>query len=298
MGLDTARFAVEGRPEWATCPVCFDAATDPHTVCSSEHIVCGACVATLQQPRLGFQRPECPTCRRPLKPKPSLVLKRILEEYKVVCSRKKRGCKYWEGNLSGEEKHRTQECQYRTIACPACRKDVIASQLGQHEYVCPQQVPNPLTVANKEQLPFRLRTKTTYANMRAHEEGCRDRRAQIKLLTAENARLKAAAAGQAQPQAGPSTSRAAGVARLAVADEELTPVKPKSPVRPAGLIKRSRTSPSTAEASTSGSGKSSRHSFAEPLLLRDAMEASVSRGTRRRRSSEPGSGTAKRPKSE
>ncbi|GAA6041276.1 hypothetical protein JCM8097_001310 [Rhodosporidiobolus ruineniae] len=223
MGIDSKRF-VDSPPSWSTCPVCLDIAGDPYTVCAAEHILCATCADKVNVPvHGGYLPPSCPTCRKPLSVKPSHVLKRILEDYKVCCVRKGQGCR-WTGSLSEEEQHRNSTCLYRQIKCTLCPASFVAKNAHAHPSVCPNQVlvcprgsvdcggikdngryKRCETALHEErctEYACRLSscgTRTSKRNLQRHEDGCRahrdelsDLKQRLQDLTSENGRLKQA----------------------------------------------------------------------------------------------------------
>jgi len=72
-------------PDHLHCPVCLGAAYPPVVVCSSEHIICHACL--LDMIRKGVAK-HCPTCRElmPASLKVSPGFKRAVESYECVRS--------------------------------------------------------------------------------------------------------------------------------------------------------------------------------------------------------------------
>ncbi|GAA5857703.1 hypothetical protein JCM8547_004336 [Rhodosporidiobolus lusitaniae] len=135
MGFDLDRFT-EDLPDHLTCPVCFEAASDPYTVCGAEHSFCRDCVVELYHSTQPPAAPTCPTCRLPFQPKPSILLKRALDEYKVGCQWDKEGCT-WIGSLSDAKRHEEQECDHRPVKCNLCSASHKHCKAATHHAVCP-----------------------------------------------------------------------------------------------------------------------------------------------------------------
>ncbi|GAA6041279.1 hypothetical protein JCM8097_001312 [Rhodosporidiobolus ruineniae] len=122
MGVDSDRFEEQAVPDWLTCP---------------EHVLCFDCVSKLvSTASASHAPPACPTCRAPLQLKPSLVLKRALEGYKLVCAKKAEGCT-WVGSLGDEKRHVEQDCIYRMVQCLRCAATFVAKDTDAHQLVCP-----------------------------------------------------------------------------------------------------------------------------------------------------------------
>lgn len=81
MGVDLGRFVDKEVPQHLRCPACLEAAYPPVLVCWSEHALCVPCADRYAN---SGSHARCPTCRQgmvfPLKP--SLFIKRAIEEYK------------------------------------------------------------------------------------------------------------------------------------------------------------------------------------------------------------------------
>ncbi|GAA6041256.1 hypothetical protein JCM8097_001300 [Rhodosporidiobolus ruineniae] len=131
MGIDVERFTEEV-PDWLICPVCLDVAGDPYTVCTAEHLLCRSCMSDIN--RDYQQSRTCPTCREPLRPKPSAILKRVIGDYELTCEWDIEGCK-WVGTWHDEEKHR-KECEFRFVDCRLCWTQIRANTVDQHMAVC------------------------------------------------------------------------------------------------------------------------------------------------------------------
>ncbi|GAA6044000.1 hypothetical protein JCM8097_000186 [Rhodosporidiobolus ruineniae] len=142
--MSTASRLVEPVPDWALCKACHAVALDPYTACSAQHVLCGPCVAALPSlvPFAPQEDPSCPVCQETVKPKPFEFLRRIVDEFVLVCERKELGCA-WEGKV-GEEKEHDQQCLYRTLRCPLCPATYPATyparESNSHVRVCPNVV--------------------------------------------------------------------------------------------------------------------------------------------------------------
>ena len=123
---------VEKPSEDFFCPVTFDLLREPClTLCCGNHLSPEAVTRLQGQP--------CPVCKEPnLNPVPDKFFKRKVNELKVRCPNKSRGCE-WVGELGDLDRHLSQnsvegECQFVTVACPhSCGDSFQRCQLEGHK---------------------------------------------------------------------------------------------------------------------------------------------------------------------
>ncbi|GAA5846534.1 hypothetical protein JCM9279_006729 [Rhodotorula babjevae] len=246
MGRDLDRFAVP-IPDYLHCPVCLGAAYPPIVSCSSDHIVCRACVGEMRQ----SDRPaQCPTCREvmPVQLKVSLGFKRAIERYGYTCERE--GCD-WVGSVNDLEQHLENSCEYRKIDCDLCKYRILAKDRVSHDQECPElfivcprggkecsgvQASGGPGMFRRRQLPqhdkvcamFKCRvgchTYTLLANRDAHESECAWQRSRIshleqKLVRAEEQLVQAGLALELQRAAAEAAARARAQAQAGAAAE-------------------------------------------------------------------------------
>ncbi|BGO98350.1 hypothetical protein NBRC10513v2_002745 [Rhodotorula toruloides] len=197
MGLGVERFTTP-LPEHLHCFVCLDVSYPPVIVCALEHQMCESCATEL---RKSSSKGRCPMCAKTmLDPvRTSGVLKRAIEDYKVTC--RYTGCK-WVGCLLDEPTH-AESCDFREIPCALCKTPYAHSRSAEHMAVCPEEfVACP---QGGKRCPRKKRceldkhlsdycgqwqcrvvqscnTRTTFANLPAHEKGCADSTARIAKL--------------------------------------------------------------------------------------------------------------------
>ncbi|BGO98348.1 hypothetical protein NBRC10513v2_002743 [Rhodotorula toruloides] len=210
MGVDLGRFVDKKVPQHLRCPACLEAAYPPVLVCWSEHALCRQCA-------VASESYACPTCRQgmvfPLKP--SLFIKRAIEDYKIKCEND--GCS-WTGTVVNEKQH-SNSCPFRKVFCKLCDSRYIFSQRDAHLDVCTEKTIDcpqggrdcggrssggrkkrrlMQEHLDKECAQWQCRavpdckTKTMRANLDEHEKGCRaayDEIFQLKLTIEENAKL-------------------------------------------------------------------------------------------------------------
>ncbi|GAA6032759.1 hypothetical protein NBRC10512_005185 [Rhodotorula toruloides] len=165
MGLAVERF-VTSIPEHLLCFVCMDVSYPPVVVCAVEH-------------HMAMLMPAVQ----------SAVLKRAIEDYKYTC----RHCACdWVGCLLDERKH-AETCTFRDTPCTiepdhvaVCARKLIPCPEGGP--LCPEKRRSEMRKhLDEECAQWRCRvvagcnTRSTLANLAAHEQGCSDAAEQILL---------------------------------------------------------------------------------------------------------------------
>ncbi|BGP05173.1 hypothetical protein OF846_000975 [Rhodotorula toruloides] len=197
MGLGVERFTTQ-LPEHLHCFVCLDVSYPPVIVCALEHQMCESCATEL---RKSSSKGKCPMCAQTmLDPvRTSGVLKRAIEDYEVTC--RYTGCK-WVGCLLDEPTH-AKSCDFREIPCALCKTPYQHSRSVQHMLVCPEEVvlcpQGGKRCARKKRCELEKHlsdfcgqwqcrvvqgcdTRTSLANLPAHEKTCADAAARIAKL--------------------------------------------------------------------------------------------------------------------
>ncbi|BGP29236.1 hypothetical protein JCM10296v2_000974 [Rhodotorula toruloides] len=135
MGADKQRFTTE-LPEHLLCEICLDVSYPPMALCAQDHIACEGCLAQIQaSPSKG----KCPLCQQAkIEPaRPSLLLRRAVDEYRFTCRNQARGC-YWTGSVADEDNHALQRCDFSYISCAFCRAVCIRHKFSERHNVCPE----------------------------------------------------------------------------------------------------------------------------------------------------------------
>ncbi|BGP37105.1 hypothetical protein JCM10450v2_001013 [Rhodotorula kratochvilovae] len=140
MGKDLERFTTP-LPDYLHCAVCLEAAYPPVPYCTSEHMICMACLWGLWDPaeHSDQPRPPCPTCRRPSRDTFCIYvvspgLQRAIESYGYKCN--KRGCT-WVGSVGDEAAH-DKTCIGRLESCGYCGERQQKNEMAAHHNVCPE----------------------------------------------------------------------------------------------------------------------------------------------------------------
>ncbi|BGO98349.1 hypothetical protein NBRC10513v2_002744 [Rhodotorula toruloides] len=211
--LDRFKFSWEVQ-DFVKCAGCRQVAYEPYFICPNEHVKCAACIqppaapvvgAAPAPPPAGPVATNCSVCSRAILAQPRLspLLKRTIETLKC----KNEGCS-WTGSITEDAQHGTV-CTFRPTPCPCCSRTVIYSQLSTHYDTCPEKkIECPQggkDCGGRSSHGFRKRrlmpkhletecaqwkcratqgcpTKTTSANLDAHEKACRVANAKIAQL--------------------------------------------------------------------------------------------------------------------
>ena len=117
------------------CAICHLVLRKPcETTCCGVYF-CRACLERSRQHNL-----SCPHCRRKLKWHESRAQERLINQLKVVCKYKSRGCE-WIGELGQWYKHLNEnslgnadtDCKFVTVECPSCKEIVNRGDYDQHK---------------------------------------------------------------------------------------------------------------------------------------------------------------------
>ncbi|BGP59388.1 hypothetical protein NBRC10512_005184 [Rhodotorula toruloides] len=177
--LDRFKFSWEVQ-DFVKCAGCRQVAYEPYFICPNEHVKCAACIqppaapivgAVAAPPPAGPVAANCGVCSRALlaQPRPSPLLKRTIEARTIIYSQ-----------LSTHY----DTCPEKKIECPQGGK--ICGGRASHGFRKRRLMPKHLET---ECAQWKCRatkgcpTKTTSANLEAHEKACRvanDKFAQLK----------------------------------------------------------------------------------------------------------------------
>lgn len=165
MGFETNLFVQQPVDENLLCSVCHGVQEKPMVACENAHTFCVDCLVQWELHQTGANNGThvvCPDCRTAMLPNKILnrPLHKMIHALIVRCPEKeqetnasttskrarKEGdedvsdqgnnkCCEWQGTLSDYlEKHRENECEFRTAKCPLqCGTSVVASQLKTHK---------------------------------------------------------------------------------------------------------------------------------------------------------------------
>ncbi len=130
----SCKFMEQPKELQTECIICLCILREPHIVNCCGIKFCNTCInAIIQQNR------PCPHCQtRQFTTMADKQLKRQLEERKVFCANKQRGCK-WSGELKKLPNHLNENntylsdsCEYQDIPCPRCRIKVQRKSMPSH----------------------------------------------------------------------------------------------------------------------------------------------------------------------
>ena len=126
------------------CPICLQILREPFIVDCCGYSFCSACIE-----RAGKAGKPCPHCNQP--GYTTLVnkgLKRALNEFRVYCPHRLRGCE-WMGELGKLEKHLNSDpqpqrqlegCPFAVIECLYCKENIRRDKIAGHQLErCPQR---------------------------------------------------------------------------------------------------------------------------------------------------------------
>ena len=126
------------------CPICLQILREPYIVDCCGYSFCAACIE-----RVGRDGKPCPHCNHP--GYTTLVnkgLKRALNEFRVYCPHRLRGCE-WEGELGKLDEHLNSDplparqlkgCPFAVIECLHCKEGIRRDKIAGHQLErCPQR---------------------------------------------------------------------------------------------------------------------------------------------------------------
>lgn len=119
-----------------SCPICFGTMLQPRALpgCTARHVFCAPCI-TLWFELCGSQR-TCPIDRRALptdeEPTFDVVTEAALRNRRVRCPNAQLGCTAPPLTLDLCQRHLQEECEFRTVQCPHCKKPQSAAALRRH----------------------------------------------------------------------------------------------------------------------------------------------------------------------
>ena len=103
------------------CPICMELVFTPvQTSCG--HLFCGKCIEGTN---------TCPIDRSQFTFHPDNFNDRRIQNFKVKCPHKERGCQ-WHGNLGDAEKHANRDCDHQMVKCKRCDMKMEKQQWAEH----------------------------------------------------------------------------------------------------------------------------------------------------------------------
>ena len=126
------------------CPICLQILREPHLIDCCGHNFCAACIE-----RVGKDGKPCPLCNEPdFTTMANKGLKRDLNELRVYCPHRLRGCE-WEGELRKLDEHLNSDplperqlvgCPFAVIECLHCKEGIRRDKIAGHQLErCPQR---------------------------------------------------------------------------------------------------------------------------------------------------------------
>ncbi|GAA5892334.1 hypothetical protein JCM8208_001514 [Rhodotorula glutinis] len=194
-GVDPARFTTPF-PEYLRCARCKYVALPPRVICADEHLLCVPCLGDAREEN---PFPTCPSCRKRIRKNApaSCILERAIDSFMYTCKRS--DCD-WTGSIYDYSPHVRDECLFRPIPCRVCDHAVRFKDEADHiqkrcplaVVKCPRrlcssggEIPRNEFAAHEKVCSMErcvvagCPTRTTKANMPAHEAACM---ANVKLV--------------------------------------------------------------------------------------------------------------------
>lgn len=139
------QFVEKPREVQRECPVCLLVLREPYQVACCGYSFCFVCIEKVK-----VKRGPCPCCKvSNFHYYPNKGLQRSLYQFKVLCSNRKRGCR-WVGELGQLDNHlnsnptkekQLQGCQFLTIKCLYCSEQFRRSNIRTHQTdQCPKRL--------------------------------------------------------------------------------------------------------------------------------------------------------------